>query len=78
MKQAVGRARRYGQSKTVNVYHLVTLHSIDVDILQHRTGRVLVKVGPNCQLVDGANLLKGSQLLGSGFGHGVVGSDEEE
>ncbi|KAH6674208.1 hypothetical protein B0J14DRAFT_562341 [Halenospora varia] len=36
MKQAIGRARRYGQKKIVNVYHFATTNTIDIDILEHR------------------------------------------
>ena len=78
MKQAVGRVRRYGQTKTVNIYHLLTLYTVDVDILQHRTGKVLVKVGPDHELVDPPQISKDSQLLGSGLGQGVVNGKAED
>lgn len=34
MCQAIGRARRYGQSKHVHVYHLLAKRTIDVSIYQ--------------------------------------------
>ncbi|KAH7410248.1 hypothetical protein DE146DRAFT_733042 [Phaeosphaeria sp. MPI-PUGE-AT-0046c] len=36
MAQAVARCRRYGQKKTVHIYHIIAQHTIDVDILEHR------------------------------------------
>ncbi|KAF2495114.1 hypothetical protein BU16DRAFT_561418 [Lophium mytilinum] len=39
MEQAIGRARRYGQKKTVHVYHFVALNTIDVDIMQRHYRR---------------------------------------
>ena len=37
--QAVARSRRYGQEKTVYIYHVVALRTIDVDILEYRYKR---------------------------------------
>jgi hypothetical protein len=42
MTQAIGRARRYGQTKPVHIYHLLALKAIDVNILQERTQKTLV------------------------------------
>lgn len=39
MAQAIGRARRHGQKKHIHVYRLAALHTIDVDILEHRERR---------------------------------------
>ncbi|KAF2007825.1 hypothetical protein P154DRAFT_418581 [Amniculicola lignicola CBS 123094] len=39
MAQAIARARRYKQERTVHVYHFVALRTIDVDILEHRHKR---------------------------------------
>lgn len=39
MKQAIGRAVRYGQLNKVHIYRFFTLSTIDVDILQHRERR---------------------------------------
>ncbi|KAI9793644.1 MAG: hypothetical protein M1816_007539 [Peltula sp. TS41687] len=41
--QAIGRARRYGQKKVVHIYRFISLKTIDVDILQDRTGKMVVK-----------------------------------
>ena len=41
--QAIGRARRYGQQKLVNIYRFFSLKTIDVEILEHRTKQKLVK-----------------------------------
>lgn len=39
MAQAIARCRRYGQKKTVHIYHFAALRTIDVDILEHRHKR---------------------------------------
>lgn len=39
MAQAIGRVRRHGQQKEIHVYRLLALHTIDVDILEHRERR---------------------------------------
>ena len=41
MTQAMGRARRYGQTKPVHVYNFISLKTIDVDTLQLRSRKVL-------------------------------------
>ena len=43
MTQCIGRAKRYGQRKTVHIYRFVALRTIDVDILQEREQKTLVK-----------------------------------
>ncbi|CAG7963452.1 unnamed protein product [Penicillium olsonii] len=43
MTQAIGRARRYGQQRTVNVYHLLVRGSYEVNIFQDRQNRKLVE-----------------------------------
>jgi superfamily II DNA or RNA helicase len=44
MKQAIGRAQRYGQTKHVHVYHFIVAKTIDVDIFERRNGKVLKRV----------------------------------
>lgn len=41
MTQAVGRARRYGQTKAVHTYHFLSLKTIDVDSYESRNHVVL-------------------------------------
>lgn len=43
MTQAIGRARRYGQTKHVHVYHLLMKRTIDVNIFQDRREKVLIE-----------------------------------
>lgn len=43
MCQAIGRARRYGQSKHVHIYHFLAKKTMDVAIFQERRGKVLVE-----------------------------------
>ncbi|KAG9239648.1 hypothetical protein BJ875DRAFT_514839 [Amylocarpus encephaloides] len=42
MTQAIGRARRFGQSRTVKSYHFVATNTIDADVLEHRNKQCLV------------------------------------
>jgi pyocin large subunit-like protein len=39
--QAVGRARRYGQQKTVHVYHFLVKGTADIDITELRNSKVV-------------------------------------
>ncbi|KAI9683648.1 MAG: hypothetical protein M1829_004953 [Trizodia sp. TS-e1964] len=43
MTQAIGRARRFGQKKTVYIYHFLSLKTIDVDIMELRSGKKLAR-----------------------------------
>ncbi|KAJ5605517.1 C-5 cytosine methyltransferase [Penicillium lagena] len=43
MTQAIGRARRYGQTRTVHVYHLLMKMTVDVNVMQEREGKILVE-----------------------------------
>lgn len=43
MTQAIGRCRRYGQTRHVHVYHLLAKLTIDVNIFQERREKVLVE-----------------------------------
>lgn len=43
MTQCIGRAKRYGQRKTVHIYRFAALKTIEVDILQEREQKTLVK-----------------------------------
>ncbi|KAL4777652.1 hypothetical protein BDW60DRAFT_221323 [Aspergillus nidulans var. acristatus] len=53
MIQAVGRSRRYGQTRHVHVYHLLAKMTIDVNVFQERRGnKVLVERGGRVILVD--------------------------
>ena len=47
MTQAMGRARRYGQTKPVHIYQFLSLKTVDVDTLQLHSGKILAdKVAP--------------------------------
>lgn len=43
MTQAMGRARRYGQTKPVHIYNFLSLKTIDIDTLQLRSGKILAE-----------------------------------
>jgi len=42
-KQAIGRAKRYGQKKLVHIYNFLALHTIDVEIYEEREGKRLFR-----------------------------------
>ena len=46
MAQAIGRVRRHGQKRPIHVYRICALHTIDVDILEHREHRANALVEP--------------------------------
>ncbi|CBF70236.1 hypothetical protein AN6076.2 [Aspergillus nidulans FGSC A4] len=53
MIQAVGRSRRYGQTRHVHIYHLLAKMTIDVNVFQERRGnKVLVERGGRATLLD--------------------------
>lgn len=56
MSQAIGRARRYGQSKHVHIYHLLAKKTVDVNIYQERRGKVLVERDGEGVLVESASI----------------------
>ncbi|KAL5003338.1 hypothetical protein BDV10DRAFT_180471 [Aspergillus recurvatus] len=59
MVQAVGRSRRYGQTRHVHIYHLLAKMTIDVNVFQERRGnRVLVERGGRAVLVDAEEALE--------------------
>ena len=41
MTQAIGRARRYGQSRVVHTYHFLALKTIDVDVFESNNHVIL-------------------------------------
>ncbi|KAI5288949.1 hypothetical protein KEM54_004637 [Ascosphaera aggregata] len=43
MTQAIGRARRYGQTKHVHIYHFLTLNTLEVNIFEQRRQEVIVR-----------------------------------
>lgn len=78
MTQCIGRARRYGQQNTVHVYRFVALRTVDVDILQEREEKTLVKKksvqeGEEKTTVVEKNLEKGKAAGWSGVG--AVGAE---
>ena len=52
MTQAIGRSRRYGQSKTVHIYHLLAKGTVDVSIFQRRREKVLLDRNGEAVLVS--------------------------
>ncbi|MCJ1268073.1 hypothetical protein MMC22_007959 [Lobaria immixta] len=78
--QCVGRARRYGQEKTVFVYQFLALNTIDVDIFQDRMEKRLINTGGNVFEAIPEKLLDKSQLAvnwGTGRVRRDVFNDED-
>ncbi|KAJ5353028.1 hypothetical protein N7452_002002 [Penicillium brevicompactum] len=64
MTQAIGRARRYGQQKTVHVYHLLVKNTYDVNIFQERHGgRLFERSGVPVLIPKGDIPLPGDLML---------------
>jgi hypothetical protein len=59
MTQAVGRARRNGQTKEVHVYHFLTVDTIDIDYHEARTDQIIER-DPKNPSKGVAKPLKGS------------------
>lgn len=90
MTQAIGRARRYGQTKPVHVYHFLSLKTIDVDVFQARSGGILCEnAEPSPSYVpfegfvpSGFDIIEDNGKIPQKFGSAVVardafGDDEE-
>ncbi|KAJ6110097.1 C-5 cytosine methyltransferase [Penicillium sp. IBT 16267x] len=51
MKQAIGRARRYGQKKTVHVYHMLVKFTAEINLIQDRREQILACQGDSARFV---------------------------
>jgi hypothetical protein len=68
MTQAVGRARRFGQQKTVHVYHFLVKYTADIDIMELRTSCILgTDAGENALSIDGSR--EGSKFGTAFYNH---------
>jgi SNF2 family DNA or RNA helicase len=83
--QAKGRAYRFGQKKDVLVYDFVTEHTIDVDIIEYRSGQLIkeyeegtdpaeVKIGHRLEDAQDDE----SSIFGSRLAHKIFSNDEED
>jgi hypothetical protein len=59
MTQAIGRAQRYGQKRTVQVYHLLVRGTVEVNIfgrrnVSHGNGTLVERGGEVCLVEEGA------------------------
>ncbi|KAI1081089.1 hypothetical protein F5B20DRAFT_71375 [Whalleya microplaca] len=71
MKQARGRCLRYGQEKTVRVYHFVTADTVEVDMLELRTrSDVVVSPGMAVGALKKREQQQGSSATTVGVGIG--------
>jgi superfamily II DNA or RNA helicase len=69
MIQARGRVYRQGQKRGVHVYHFLAARTMDVNILQDRTGETLVQRDGKYLLLPEAEVEKGDMqgLAGAPF-----------
>ncbi|KAI9812586.1 MAG: hypothetical protein M1827_004575 [Pycnora praestabilis] len=66
--QAIGRCRRFGQGKLVHIYRFLSLKTIDIDILQQRTRKTLVKINGEFKLMRKADIMdQDVEEYGGGF-----------
>ena len=62
LTQAVGRVLRCGQEKDVHVYYFLAAQTIDVNILQQRTGQILALRDEQFLLLDESEIHKDDKL----------------
>ncbi|KAL2800195.1 hypothetical protein BJX66DRAFT_350936 [Aspergillus keveii] len=62
MIQAIGRCRRYGQTRHVHVYHLLAKMTVDVNIFQERRDKVLVERDGEAVLVSAEEASKSEAI----------------
>ena len=77
LTQAIGRAFRLGQAKDVHIYQFLAERTIDVNVLEGRTGMVVVERGSECLLVREPAVGDRGGFCGLPF-VGAVGGEEEE
>lgn len=61
MTQACGRVYRQGQEKNVHIYHFLAARTMDVNILQDRTGKTLVQRNGEYLLLPQAEVQEGDK-----------------
>jgi hypothetical protein len=78
MTQAKGRARRYGQTRPVHIYHFLSLKTVDVDEMQQRTRLTLTEAAEQPEFVpyegfesSPLSLLPGKQGVVGKYGSAV-------
>jgi hypothetical protein len=76
MIQAIGRARRFGQLHTVHIHRLMALKTYDVNIVQDRENKALVRRGNEYLLVEPKSLMEGD--VDGWRGQALPTSGEEE
>ena len=62
MKQAMGRAIRYGQTELVKIYHLMTAYTVDVDVFEHRKQKIVTRDGSEYKALDRQGLERSGEL----------------
>lgn len=75
MTQCVGRARRYGQKKTVFIYRIIGLNTIDVDVLEWREGKQVARRNDGSDIVELVEQL-GPQHEQTSFATGFLESND--
>lgn len=60
-KQAIGRSRRYGRTKTVHVYHFLTTRTIEIDYFEAREQGIIEEVTTvdSLEPTDGVEAMEG-------------------
>jgi SNF2-related domain len=81
LTQAIGRAFRLGQTRDVHIYQFLAERTIDVNVLEGRTGMVVVERGSDCLLVREPLVGDRAGFCGLPFvgaERGVVEEEEED
>ena len=68
-EQAIGRVYRRGQKKAVHIYHFLAARTIDVNILEDREGKILVRRGEKYVFLAESEVAEGDErdLAGAPF-----------
>lgn len=74
-KQAIGRARRYGQRKTVSVYRMLAMNTLDVDLQEYWSGQKLVRLPTGGYSMKSRSLLNKDEAE-QDWGSGLLTNDD--
>lgn len=75
MTQCLGRARRFSQTKTVYMYRIIALNTVDVDVLEWREGKILARRNDGSGIVELVDQL-GTNHETTSFATGFLADNE--
>lgn len=63
MEQAIGRVRRQGQKKTVNIYHILAEGTVEMNIMEHRRNQFAVRRSESAMFIPKDDYQSDDELL---------------